>query len=337
MSVQSKKDEKYDEADEGAAVPSDGAASSLVALASSVTAGPAVFAEEAQLRRLPLNFPGNYRELKLVHEEDLKTVWCFMNPLPRPNFTFGLLRDAHVSQCAIRKACLERGDDFLDYYVLASDRPGVFNLGGDLDSFREAIIAKDRTALLDYAFGCINIMYSNYLNFDTRIITIALIEGDCLGGGFEAAMSCNVLIAEAGTKFGLPEVLFNLFPGMGALSVLSRRLTMAAAEEIIRSGRIYQAEELLQLGLVNQVVPKGEGRQAVREYITRNRARHNSHFGIYDAARNVNPLLYDELKSVIEVWVDTALRLSKNDMRKMERILRAQSVHEISEDPATST
>ena len=216
-------------------------------------------------------------------------------------------------------------------------RPGVFNLGGDLDSFRDAIVSRNRNALLDYARGCINIMYSNYQCFDARIITIALIEGDCLGGGFEAAMSCNVLIAEAGTKFGLPEVLFNLFPGMGALSVLSRRLSLSVAEDMVRSGRMYQAEELRQLGLVHQVVPKGEGRKAVREYIARNRSRHSAHYGMYSAARRVNPLPYEELNSIIGDWVDTAMRLSKNDMRKMERILRAQSVHEIDGSATAST
>ena len=54
--------------------------------------------------------------------------------------------------------------------------------------------------------------------------TIALLEGDALGGGFESALSCDVVIAEKHVKAGFPEVLFNMFPGMGGLSFLSRRV-----------------------------------------------------------------------------------------------------------------
>ena len=98
--------------------------------------------------------------------------------------------------------------------MLASDVPGVFNLGGDLDLFRQHIMAGDRGGLLRYAKACIEVLYGNIINLGRDLTTVSLVQGDALGGGFEAALSSNVLIAERNAKLGLPEVLFNLFPGM---------------------------------------------------------------------------------------------------------------------------
>ena len=87
------------------------------------------------------------------------------------------------------------------------------------------------------------------------------------------------MVAERQAKFGLPEILFNLFPGMGAYSFLSRRIGTVKAEEIILGGRIYSAEEMQALGVIDLVAEEGEGERAVREYIARNRSRRNSPSG----------------------------------------------------------
>ena len=59
---------------------------------------------------------------------------------------------------------------------------------------------------------------------DLPILTVALIQGDAVGGGFEAMLTDDIVIAEQGAKFGLPEILFNLFPGMGGYSFLRRKV-----------------------------------------------------------------------------------------------------------------
>ena len=64
---------------------------------------------------------------------------------------------------------------------------------------------------------------------------------------WSSALSCDMLIAERQAKLGLPEVVFNLFPGMGAYTYLSRRIGSMKAEELIMSGRLYTAEEMLAL------------------------------------------------------------------------------------------
>ena len=58
-----------------------------------------------------------------------------------------------------------------------------------------------------------------------------------MGGGFEAALAGNVLVAERGTRLGFPEVLFGLFPGMGAYTLLRRRVDAVTAEKIILNAK----------------------------------------------------------------------------------------------------
>ena len=90
-------------------------------------------------------------------------------------------------------------------------------------------------------------------------------------------------------KAGFPEVLFNMFPGMGGLSFITRRASRSIADQMSRTGRLYTAQELHDLGLVDQVVDTGTGASAVSELI-RQRATHRS---AHDALNRVDRLLLD--------------------------------------------
>ncbi len=269
----------------------------------------------------------SYRELDVSLDPKTRTYWCHMKPEGRPSFTLGLLNDLNVMQRSLHRmyaTAARRGEIPMDYYVLGSRMPGIFNLGGDLGHFAERIRTGDRKSLEIYAKACIDVLHYNAVSFDLPVITIAMVQGDALGGGFEAALACDVIVAERSAKFGLPEVLFNLFPGMGAYSFLSRRLDAARAEKLIMSGRIYTAEELHEMGLVQVLAEDGKGKQAVNDYIRRNTRRHNSHSALYRARRTVQPITYRELHDVVGIWVDAALKLGKQDLRKMERLMSAQ-------------
>ncbi len=134
-----------------------------------------------------------------------------------------------------------------------------------------------------------------------------------------------MIIAERSAKLGLPEILFNLFPGMGAYSFLSRRLDPARAEKMILSGRIYTAEELFEMGVVDVLAEDGEGRYAAQAYIERNARKHNAYSAVYAARRRVHPVAEQELRDVVDIWVDAALNLQAPDLRKMERLAAAQA------------
>lgn len=268
-----------------------------------------------------------FQELDVRIEAALKTMWCFMRPKGPPSYTRGMLRELADMQRSIPAMFAEapEHDPPLHYFVLASHLEGIFNLGGELSYFAECIRAQNREALTAYAHACIEVLYNNATAFRLPMVTIALVQGDALGGGFESALACDVLIAEKRARFGLPEILFNLFPGMGAYSLLARKLDAARAERMILSGHIYTAEQLHEMGLVTVLAEDGEGEAAARDYIARNARRHAVHHSIYSVGRRINPLTFEELQDVIALWVDAALRLQDADLRRMERLSSAQA------------
>lgn len=294
---------------------------------SCLIAGPTVGAESFQSRVFIETTEWHLSTLDLFLDNEDLALWCFMKSGRRPCFTPKLLSDLALTRGLIAQLLTSPGSGSarpFDYFILGSRCQGAFNLGGDLPLFADAIERRDRECLRQYARDCIEVVYANYTGHAKGIITVALIQGDALGGGLEAALSCDILIAERQAKFGLPEVLFGLFPGMGAYTFLSRRIGMLKAEEIILSGRIYTAEEMYALGVVDSLVEQGAGEQAVREYLARSRSHRAAHSALYKVRRCVNPISFDELHAVVEIWVDSALSLSGHHIKKMTRIAAAQ-------------
>jgi DSF synthase len=213
----------------------------------------------------------------------------------------------------------------VDYSVMASRRTGVFNLGGDLMLFLNLIRENDREGLLNYAMYCVDSIYTRINGYDASTVTISLVQGDALGGGFELALASDLIVAEAGTRLGLPEILFNLFPGMGAYSFLARRIGARKTEAMLLSGNIYTAEQLAEMGVVDIIAPVGEGKRTVEQWIRKHHHHHNGMRSIYDCRRHVWPITHKELTDIAVMWVDTALKIHEIDLRMMRRLLKAQS------------
>lgn len=271
----------------------------------------------------PSNAP--YKELDLTLDQH-GTLWCFMRPDGAPSYTAGLLREIAEVQASIKRmfAEAEFGKPPIKHFVLASRLHGIFNLGGDLRHFAECIRRGERERLAAYARACIDVLHNNYVAFNLPVITVALVQGDALGGGFESALACDVIVAERSAKFGLPEILFGLFPGMGAFSLLSRKLDAARAQRMMLGGRIYSAEELHQMGLVEVLAEDGQGEEVLRDYLLRNARRQKAHYSVFEMQRRIYPLSFEELHDVTDMWVDTALSLGEAELRKMERLTAAQ-------------
>src|SRR4051812_7549762 len=209
-----------------------------------------------------------------------QTVWGYFKPRGTACYSLGLLKDilAHDQKLVANGARVEVDGALQDahYYVTGSRVPRVFNLGGDLALFVLLIKARDRDALAHYAKLCIENMFPRIQNFFCpTLTTISLVQGDALGGGFESALSSDVIVAEESAVMGLPEILFNLFPGMGAYSLLARRMGMRAAEELILSGRMLPARKLHEMGVVDVLAADGDGENAVRQWIAANAKRRN--------------------------------------------------------------
>jgi len=272
-------------------------------------------------------FDGPYEELETVFDSSERILWYYMRSTGRPSFTHALLRDIRRLQLDVAAAfegTKNLEDAPLRYLVLASALPQTFNLGGDLGLLGSLIRGSDRIGLEDYARACIDVLYGNIVALDLPMVTVSLVRGHALGGGFEAALSSNVLIAEEQAKFGLPEVLFNLFPGMGAYSLLARRIGQIEAERLIMSGKTYSASELHEMGVVDVLAAEGEGERKLYEFVDQRGRRFNSHLAIYQARKRYAEVTQEELNDIAAIWVDAALNLGGADLRKIDRLASSQ-------------
>jgi DSF synthase len=266
-----------------------------------------------------------HSQIKTHYDEKNKAGWLLMKGEPRPSFTPILLKDISNYFDNVKKEMDNSNGEKYDYLISGSDVEGVFNLGGDLNLFLQYITSRDRKGLIDYAINSIDLVYRNFIHLNADLTTITLVQGDALGGGFESAISANVVIAERGVKMGLPEALFNLFPGMGAYSLLSRKIGSGAAEKMILSGKLFRSEELFDLGIVDVLAEKGGGEIAVYNYMkTANRSSNT--YSMMRKVRDIcNQVDYKELQDIAMIWVDAALKLKDKDLRMMSRLVRRQN------------
>ena len=258
------------------------------------------------------------------------TLWGCMSPRGIPCLNLRLLNDIRDfdRELAANAFHLELHgvQHQVHTYVAASAVPQIFSLGGDLALFLTLIRAADRAGLEHYARLSIDNIHARAHNyFCPRLTTISLVQGQALGGGFELALSSDLIIAENSAKLGFPEILLNLFPGMGAYSLLARRISPRAAEELLLSGKILPAAQLHEMGVIDILAPDGQGEAAVQTWIEKHARRRVGIQGILQARKHVHPIARAELDAIVNTWVDTCLRLEERDLRTLTRVLRAQT------------
>lgn len=281
-----------------------------------------------QVSRMQHPLETDYSHLSVRFDSERGVLWTQLNPKDVPCFSLDLLGQLRIHHDAIeaygsRLTGNGHGQD-VRYSVLSSLTPGIFNLGGQLALFRELIRSGNRDALLHYATKCIDVIHQRVHHFGSPLATITLLQGDALGGGFEAALTSDVIIAERRSQMGFPEILFNLFPGMGAYSLVARKVSPKFAEKMILSGKMYSAEELYEAGLIDVLAEDGKGVEAVNDYIKKQERRSNGFLAVQKARHRFNPVTQQELMDITTVWVDAALKLSEKDLKVMDRFVRSQ-------------
>ena len=211
------------------------------------------------------------------------------------------------------------------HLVLTSDVTGVFNFGGDLALFVLLVRAQDFDSLRLYGRRCVDLVWWMENAAQRGVHTTVLVQGDTLGGGLESVLPFHKVIFERSAQAGFPEVLFNLFPGMGAWNFTIRKAGFAVANEMILSGALYTAEQLYRRGLVDMVVEDGQGEAALEQAIRTIDPRLRGTLAALQAQRFAAPIPYDALLSIVDQWAETAMGLTNRDLRLMERLARAQA------------
>jgi len=211
------------------------------------------------------------------------------------------------------------------HFVMTSGVPGVFNYGGDLSLFVQLVKSRDRETLRYYGKQCVDLLWWMDSAAERGVHTVVLVQGTTLGGGLESTLPFHHAVFEESVKAGLPEVRFSLFPGMGAWHFLTRKAGETVAKRLILSGEPFRARELLQMGVIDMVVPDGQGEQAVDRLLLNVHQRHRGILGALVAQRHVKPITYESMLAVVDVWVETALKLERRDMLLMERLAQQQA------------
>jgi enoyl-CoA hydratase/carnithine racemase len=164
---------------------------------------------------------------------------------------------------ALADACADlAADRTVRAVVLTSTHPRAFCVGADL---------KERNTLTDAELHrqrpLARAAYTGVL--DLPVPTIAAVHGYALGGGFELALACDLIVADGTAVVGLPEVSVGVIPGGGGTQLLPRRVGAARAAELIFSARRVPAAEARELGLVDQLVDDGADRTEALELAAR--------------------------------------------------------------------
>ena len=273
--------------------------------------------------------PKSYNQLDVEFDSVTGALWSFMKPKGRAAFNMGLLNDIRSYEHSIErsKGQVRINDQLhkLNFVVYASGIKDIYNLGGDLDLFIECIRNQDREKLTHYAELCIENMFCRIENYHLPLTTIALIQGQALGGGFESALAASVIIAEKSSVMALPEIKFDLFPGMGAYSLLCRRIGIPETEALISSGNPIEATQLYKMGVITVLAEDGYGEMAVMEYIELNANKMKGLRAMHKARHICNPIRKDELLKIVHDWVDTALCATDRDLRFMKALVHKQN------------
>ncbi|MBW2503207.1 MAG: enoyl-CoA hydratase/isomerase family protein [Deltaproteobacteria bacterium] len=179
----------------------------------------------------------------------------------------------------ITQAVLDELNDILDKLdhdqpkglVLRSAKRTNFCVGADINQFQNVVHGQDITDQLRKAHEIVGRLA------DISIPTIAIIHGNCLGGGLELALCCDHRLAIGNARMGLPEILLGLHPGLGGTARLTSLIDPLKAMTLMLTGRSVDANRAKALGLVDKVIEERHVLKAVDTLVNKGlRTKHAS-------------------------------------------------------------
>lgn len=165
---------------------------------------------------------------------------------------------------------LRDGADGARAVIFASAQPSGFCAGADLRELHAGIVERrergmPREEQAAELRGFIERIHGVFDTFDTIAIpTVAAVHGVVFGGGFELALTCDTIVADRSARFCFPELRLGLVPGFGGVPRLERDLGNAVVRDLLFTGRSLRATRAHEVGLVGQVVARGEALNVAR-------------------------------------------------------------------------
>lgn len=149
--------------------------------------------------------------------------------------------------------------------VIRSEVRSGFSAGADLRELYAGILTRPREEHVPALRSFLDRIHAVMDALDTLpMTTIGAVHGVCFGGGFELALTCDLLVADRTARFGFPELRLGLIPGFGGIPRLRREVGNAVVRDLLLTGRTINAKKAATLGFVSQVVAPGEATDVAR-------------------------------------------------------------------------
>jgi enoyl-CoA hydratase/carnithine racemase len=191
--------------------------------------------------------------------------------------------------------------------ILCSGQKAGFSAGADLRELYEEAQKLDAPAAAKRVRSFLERIHAVLNRLDTSpLTTIAAVHGVCFGGGFELALTCDLIVADKMTRFCFPELRLGLIPGFGGIPRLKRDIGNGVVRDLLLTGRSINATKGLSVGLVSQVAAEGE---AMR--LARSTAAQTTKFDRATSAaakRFIKPLPAEELRREIDIFCELFTR-----------------------------
>jgi enoyl-CoA hydratase/carnithine racemase len=191
--------------------------------------------------------------------------------------------------------------------ILYSERKAGFSAGADLRELYEQARKMDVSSAAKGVREFLERIHAVLNRLDTSpLTTIAAVHGVCFGGGFELALTCDLLIADKMARFCFPELRLGLIPGFGGIPRLKRDVGNAVVRDLLLSGRSINATKALSVGLVSQLAAEGEALRLARSTATQ--TTKFDHATAAAAKRFIKPLPAEELGREIDIFCELFTR-----------------------------
>jgi enoyl-CoA hydratase len=208
-----------------------------------------------------------------------------------------------LEELEVLVSALREGGETVRALILTSEIPAGFCAGADLRELygrAYALPEKERAASIRNFIERIHAVF-NWLDA-APFVTIAVVHGVTFGGGFELALTADILIAERSTRFCFPELRLGLIPGFGGIPRLKRDAGNGVVRDLLLTGRSINATRAHSAGFVSQLVGEGRGQTAARAMAAQ-AAKFDAH-AAQVAKQSIKPLPSAELQQEIDIFCE---------------------------------
>ncbi len=191
--------------------------------------------------------------------------------------------------------------------IISSARTEGFCAGADLRELYRRTQGMDRDARLGGLHDFLERIHRVMNTIDAApMTTIAAVNGLAFGGGFELALTCDLIIADKMARFCFPELRLGLIPGFGGIPRLKRDVGNAVVRDLLLTGRSINATKAQAVGLVSQVTSEGDALRVAR--VTASQLKKFDRATAVAAKRFIKPVPHDELRREIEIFCELFTR-----------------------------